>query len=129
MASNAPNKSLAARASAVLTTGEVAATRIDLNECWGGIVTVQADFTIGMLTNVILKFYASMDGTNYYAIQANVAAAAAEVATLTASGTPVFAMPSLAGWKFFRVTAQGTGTVTNSLLALTYRYLRRGSQG
>lgn len=126
MASNTPNKVLAARSSTVLTTSEVAATRLDLNEAWGSMVDVQVDFTIGSLTNVILKGYVSMDGTNYYLHHGPTGAAITQ--TLTASAT--IAIPIIGvGWKWFRMSAQGTGTVTSSLLALNYRYLRRASQG
>lgn len=126
MASSASNKSLAARAAAILTTGEVAATAMDLNEAWGGNVNVQLDFTIGSLTNVIVKFYVSMDGTTYVPIAAPTGAVMTE--TVTATATRAYAVGNLAGWKFFRATLTGTGTVTSSSATLTYRYLRRGSQ-
>lgn len=125
MASSSPNKSLAARAAAILTTGEVAATSLDLNEAFGSKANVQVDFTIGMLTNVIVRFYVSMDGTNFYTLFGPSGAVLTQ--TLTASSTlgiPVEAV----GWKFLRVSAQGTGTVTGSSAAITIRYLRRGSQ-
>lgn len=125
MASNAPNRALAARASAVLTTGEVAATRIDLNECFNSQVSVQINFTLGMLTNVTIRYYVSMDGTTY--VPVDTAGGGVVSHQLTADTTRVVTV-SAPGWKFFRATAQGSGTVTNSLLALTYRYLRRGSQ-
>lgn len=125
MASQAPNKSLAARAPAILTTGEVAATALDLNEAWGSHVTVFLDFTIGSLTNVVVRFYVSMDGTNYYPIAAG---SAVMTETVTATATRCYAPASLAGWKWFRASVQGTGTVTSSSATLTYRYLRRGSQ-
>lgn len=124
MANSAPNKSLAARASAVLTTGEVAATRIDLNEAWGSEVSVQIAFTLGMLTNGIFRFYVSMDGTAYVPVDT---VGGVVSFTFTADTTRSVVIKA-AGWKFMRVTVQGTGTVTNSLAALTYRYLRRGSQ-
>lgn len=129
MASSSPNRALAARSSAVLTTGEVAASALDLNEAWGSNVNVHVEFTLGMLTNVVLRFYVSADGTNWKQIHAPGSTVAAMVSTLTASASINIPVPALAGWKHFRVTAQGTGTVTNSLLALTYRYLRRASQG
>lgn len=129
MASGQTNRSLAARAAAILTTGEVAATALDLNEAWAESVSVHADFTIGSLTNVVLRFYASMDGTTYYQIFAGSSVLVAQVATLTATASIAIPLPQLLGWKFFRATAQGTGTVTSSSLALTYRYARRGSQG
>jgi hypothetical protein len=125
MASGAPNQLLAARASAVLTTGEVAATRIDLNDCHLSEVSVLIDFTVGMLTNVIVRTYVSMDGSTYYPVETLGGGVVSY--TLTADGTKV-AVVRAPGWKWFRATAQGSGTVTSSLLALTYRFLKRGSQ-
>lgn len=125
MATNSPNKVLVARAAAILTTGEVAASRIDLNETFNSSLTCQVDFTLGSLTNVIVKPYVSMDGSAYYELRAPTGAAITQ--TLTASAT--LAIPLTAqGWKFLRVSVQGTGTVTSSSATLTYRYLRRGSQ-
>lgn len=129
MASSAPNRMLVARAAAILTTGEVAAAGLDLNEAWSADVAVQADFTLGSLTNVVLRFYASVDGATWYQVYAGTSVLAALTATLTANGTITVPVPALGGFKFFRATAQGTGTVTSSSLTLTYRYLRRGSQG
>lgn len=124
MASSAHNRSLLARASAVLTTSEVAATRIDLNECRGSEVSVDIDFTLGMLTNGIFRFYVSMDGTTYVPFDMNGAAAVSYTLTATATRAVTIRAP---GWKYFRLTVQGTGTVTDSLADITYRYLRRGT--
>src|SRR5690348_15174156 len=111
MASSAPNKNFAVRAAAILTTGEVAGTSFDLNEAWGAEVTAQLDFTLGSLTNGIFRFYVSMDGTNWYSLFGPSGAALTQ--TLTASAT--IAIPLIAqGWKFLRVSVQGTGTVTSS---------------
>lgn len=126
MASSSPNKLLVARAAAVLTTGEVAATRLDVNEAWGGELLVQLSFTLGMLTNVILKFYGSIDGTTYVPLMAPTAASMTQ--TLTASTEAIYPV-RVGGFKFFRVSLQGTGTVTNSTATVTYRWLRRASQG
>jgi hypothetical protein len=126
MASQAPNKQLAARAAAILTTGEVAASALDLNEAWGSRVSVFLDFTLGSLTNVVVRFYASMDGTTYYPVSADTGAVMTE--TVTATATRAYTVGNLVGWKWFRASVQGTGTVTSSSATLTYRYLRRGSQ-
>lgn len=128
MASSAPNKQQIGRASAVLTTGEVAAASLDLNRAYASVVTAEASFTIGSLTNVILRAYGSVDGTNWFPIYDFSGAGVLWERTWTGSLDGLFTFPSLAGWKFFRMSAQGTGTVTSSLLDLTYRYLRRGSQ-
>lgn len=126
MSSSAPNKSKVARAAAILTNGEVAALDLDLNDAWGARVNVQLDFTLGSLTNVIVKHYVSMDGTNYYVISSGTAA---QTETITATAVRGITIPDLVGWKFYRTSLTGTGTLTSSSATLTYRYLRRGSQG
>lgn len=126
MASSAPNKAFAARAAAILTTGEVAASSFDLNNAFDSQVTVDLSFTLGSLTNVIVRFYASSDGVTYKQIAVNGGTLMTE--TLTASAERCYVVPPLAGWKQFRITLQGTGTVTSSSATATYRYLRRGSQ-
>ncbi len=127
MASSAPNKQFVARSAAILTTGEVAGNAIDLNRTWGHAVTVDLDFTLGSLTNVIIKFYVSTDGTTYKRIAVNGGTLMTE--TITADATRCYVVPCLAGWKFFRATLQGTGTVTSSSATMSYRYLAAGSQG
>jgi len=126
MASSAPNKAFVGRSAAILTTGEVAGASFDLNNAHESAVTVDLSFTLGSLTNVIVRFYASTDGVTFDPI-ASPATVVTE--TLTASAERCYVLPSLAGWKFFRATAQGTGTVTSSSCAFSYRYLNRGSQG
>lgn len=125
MASSASNKNALGRSAAILTTSEVAGAAFDLNNAYHSQVTVDFSFTIGSLTNVIVKFYASMDGTTYDLVY-NGTATITE--TLTASGERCYVMPPLPGWKYFRATVQGTGTVTSSTCNFSYRYLRRGSQ-
>lgn len=127
MASSAPNKQLAARAASVLTTGEVAATALDMNKTWSSMVAVDFSFTLGSLTNGIIRFYTSHDGVTYKQIAVNGGTLMTE--TLTADATRSYAIPALPGWKFFRATLQGTGTVTSSSGTITYRYLAAGSQG
>jgi hypothetical protein len=125
MASSAPNESLAVRAAAIMTTSEVAGTSLDLNSAWGSRATVQIDFTLGSATNGIFRFYVSQDGSTWYTLYG--ATGAVLTQTLTANSTiaiPVHA----AGWKFLRVSVQGTGTMTSSSATVTARYLRRGSQ-
>lgn len=112
------------RASAVLTTAEVAGAALNLGQVKDKILSVDTSFTIGSLTNVILTFYASFDGTNYDVITNGVTAMAE---TLTASAERCYVVGPLTGYKWFRVSATGTGTVTNSLCAITYRFERRGS--
>lgn len=125
MASSAPNRSRIARSAAILTTSEVAAATFDLNEAFNSQVTVDFSFTIGSATNVIVRFYASTDGTTFDPVY-NGTTALTE--TLTASAERCYVVPPLSGWKNFRISVQGTGTMTSSSAAATYRYLRRGSQ-
>ncbi len=112
------------RASAVLTTAEVAGAALNLGQVKDKILSVDTSFTIGSLTNVILTFYASFDGTNYDVITNGVTAM---TETLTASAERCYIVGPLTGYKWFRVSATGTGTVTNSLCAITYRFEKRGS--
>lgn len=126
MASAAPNKSVVARAAAILTTGEVAAATLDLNETHDYQVSVQLDFTKGSLTSAAVKHYVSADGATWYPLYDAAGNAATE--SLSADGTRCYVFPSLAGWKSFRTTIQGSGTVTSSSATIVYRYGRRGSQ-
>ncbi len=108
------------RAAAILTTGEVNATTIDLQtvtmDC---AVTVEFLFTLGSLTNGIIRFYGSADNVTYYPIYIGVTAM---TETLTADGNRLYVMPKLAGVRYLRPSVQGTGTVTSSSAAITYRY-------
>jgi hypothetical protein len=125
MASSSPNKALLARAAAILTTGEVAASSLDLNNAYGAYVTVDLDFTIGSLTNVTVRAYASVDGVTYKPISL---AGTTFSEVLTATATRCYVFPPLVGWKFFRVSLQGSGTATSSSATVNYRYLQYGSQ-
>lgn len=110
------SKSFVARAAAILTNSAVAASTINGSKLADGTLSVQIDFTLGSLTNVIINPQGSQDGTTWYDITTPGAL------TLTASGTKSLPV-SAVGWKFFRVTATGTGTLTSSSLTLTYRWL------
>jgi hypothetical protein len=114
------------RASAVLTTGEVAGAAIDLDLCKDKQVTVDFSFTLGMLTNVTVRFYGSKDGTTYDLV-APLATLGTSSVALTANTERMYIMPAMPGVKWFRVSVQGSGTVTNSLCAFDYLYDRRGS--
>jgi len=118
-------RSQVGRAAAILTTGEVAGTALSLAKCRDKRPVVDLSFTIGSLTNVIVRFYASQDGTTYTPV-ANGATVLTE--TLTATATRSYVLPPMYGKKFFRVTLQGTGTVTDSTANFTYRWERRGSE-
>ena len=113
------------RAAAVLTLLEVAGNRFNLDQAHDGSLTVDLSFTLGNLTSCTVKFYASMDGTTYDLINAG---GTDLTQSLTASTERCYVMPNLSGWKFFRVSLQGVGDVTNSTANYTYRWLRKGSQ-
>lgn len=127
MASSAANKSQVARTAAILTTSEVAGTSFDLNNAWGSQVCVDLGFTIGSLTNVIVRFYVSTDNSTFDPIAVNGGTLMTE--TLTASAERCYVVPALPGWKWFRISLHGTGTATSSTANASYRYLKRGSQG
>jgi hypothetical protein len=114
------------RASAVLTTGEVAGSALDLDLCKNKQVIVDLSFTLGSLTNITARFYGSMDGTTYDLL-AELAVPGTSTVVLTASTERMYVMSPLPGVKWFRVSVQGSGTVTSSLCDFTYRYDRRGS--
>ena len=125
MASSAPNKAILGRAAAILTTAEVAGASLDLNSAYAAAVTVDLDFTLGSLTNVVVRFYASMDGGTWKPINLGQGLL---TETLTASASRAYVIPHLAGWKSFVASVQGTGTPTGSSVNVTYRYLNQGSQ-
>lgn len=118
-------RSQVGRAAAILTTGEVAGTALDLSVTKDHIVSVNIDFTIGSLTDCAFRFYASMDGTTYDLIYIG---GVASTLTLSATDTVAVVMPVPAGYKFFRASAHGNGTVTSSSATITYRYDRIGSR-
>lgn len=113
----------AARAAAILTTAEVAGTSFPLTNAQDNCVSVESDFTIGSLTNVILRFYVSNDNSTFIPLEDT---AGGVSRTLTATGKRSFTLRA-PGWNWFRVSAQGTGTVTSSSLALNYRFIKFGN--
>jgi hypothetical protein len=111
-----------ARAAAILTTGEVAGTIFDLTNALEQDVTVQIAFTQGSLTNGIFRFYVSMDNSTFVPLYGPSAAALTQ--TYTADTTSVIPIKAN-GWRYLRVSVQGTGTVTSSSATVTIRYLKR----
>ena len=114
------------RTAAILTTGEVAGFAVKLERAQDSRVTVDLSFTIGSLTNVTVRVYASMDNTTYDLITGPTGQEMEFV--LTASTETCIIVPPLDGWKWMRVSLQGAGTLTNSTAQFTYRALERGSQ-
>lgn len=113
------------RAAAILTTGEVAGTTLQLAQCKNKEVNVDFSFTLGSLTNVVVRAYASMDGSTFVQLTDDTGAPFAR--TETATCTRVYSLNNLAGFRSFRLTVQGTGTVTSSSCTFTYRFDRLGS--
>jgi hypothetical protein len=110
--------SLIGRAAAVLTTGEVAGATLDLSQSFDNSFSVELDFTLGSLTNVIVRFYGSADNMTYRALS-NGTALLTE--TITATATRYY-MTRPSGVRYVYVSVQGTGTVTSSSCTYTYRY-------
>lgn len=99
------------RSAAILTGSAVASSTVRIPATADQRIMVYADFTIGSLTNVIITPQVSYDGTNWFNLTSPGA--------LTATATGKYAIPcNCQGAKLFRVTAQGTGTVTSSSLKL-----------
>jgi hypothetical protein len=123
MASASTNKVFTVRASAVTTNAEVAGSTFTVNNAASSELNVHVSFTLGMLTNGIFRWYVSKDGSTWVPMSdfaGNISY------TLTASTEKVYNF-DCKGWRFFRVSVEGTGTVTNSLAAVTVQHLRRGA--
>lgn len=119
-------RSMVGRAAAVLTTSEVAGTTLNLLSArpFEARLAVDVDFTVGSLTNCTFRFYASVDGANFDLIYIG---GTSSSIVLTADGDLCVVLPPLVGYKYFRVSAQGNGTVTNSSAAFSYRWLTRAA--
>ena len=102
------------RAAAILTQSEVMSNVVAIPQTIDGNVQVMVEFTVGSLTNVLLKPYV-FDGTNWYLNTSP------GTATLTATGTYAFSVPC-SGAKGFKLGATGTGTVTSSSLTVWFGY-------
>jgi len=116
------------RAAAILTTGEVAGASFDLEKAQGGAVSVDFSFTLGSLTNVVVRAYVSQDASTWDPIPFDGASVGTPALTLTAS-TDCCLRPAggaCPGWKWFRISVQGTGTTTSSSCTFTYRAYKRG---
>lgn len=108
------------RAAAILTNGYVAGTVIDASPSHNQLV-IQADFTIGSLTDAQIKVEFSHDGTTYYqetfsSVSAGVSTESLGVHKLAATGKYRIAVPIKD--RFIKISSIGTGTVTSSSLAI-----------
>lgn len=113
------------RTAAILTTGEVDATTLQAGDAYAGQFGVELDFTIGSLTDVTVRFYVSSNGSTWRTFADT---RGNESYALTASANKAYQFQA-SGWKFFKASLQGSGTVTSSSAAIVYRMLKRGSQG
>ena len=109
------------RAAAVLTNSEVAGTAFVLANAADKSLVVDLTFTIGSLTNAVVRFYGSMDNSTYDPIALN---GAVITETLSADAERMYVIPPLPGVKWFLVSVEGSGTVTGSSCAFVYRYNR-----
>lgn len=112
------------RAAAILTDAYVAGTVI--NECDSyNKLLVECYFTIGSLTDAQIKVETSYDGTNYTqetfgAVSAGVETDSLGVHKLTSDGNYSISVPLVAA-RYVKISAIGTGTVTNSSLKIAAR--------
>lgn len=109
------------RSAAILTDAYVAGTVLENCEKYNSLI-LNIAFTKGSLTDCQIKVEVSKDGTNYYqlmsdSVTAGVNSPAALVykftANMTGSTTPISILT-----KYIKISAIGTGTVTNSSLAI-----------
>lgn len=112
------------RSSAVLTTSYVAGTVIGPND--GAIDFNQAllliEFIIGSLSSAQVKIEFSIDGTTYgqesfVSLSGGTSSESLGIHNYTASGNYWIEKPIK--YPYIKVSVQGTGTVTNSLMAIT----------
>jgi len=114
------------RTSAVLTTDYVAATILGNDRDSARVaeynqLAIYFYYTKGSLTSAQVKVESSIDGTNYVT-ETNVAISGATITmnkgeyTTTEDGNFKITMPMSA--KFIKVSVKGTGTTTNSLMAV-----------
>ena len=108
------------RTSSALTAEYVAGEVIEINnksQC-----TLLVEFTIGSLTSMTLKFEVSYDGITYYQLPVMVAGTGGDsspsLETITLSATANWAFNMYMHNLYLKVSAIGTGTVTDSLLAI-----------
>jgi hypothetical protein len=114
-------KNTTVRAAAILTTGYVAGTVLEGCEKFN-VLSLNYDFTVGSLTDCQIKVEVSTNGTDYYqlvsdSITAGVNTVAGLVYKLT--GTLKGATTPLSiNTKYIKISAIGTGTVTDSSLKI-----------
>jgi len=119
------NKQFTVRDSAVLTDTYVAGTVINLTDGGFNQLVIYPSFTIGSLTSAEIKVEFSKDGTTYHqetleeptSASGTITAYAAEH-KLGSTYNPRIPVPIHSGETHIKISAKGTGTMTNSLLAI-----------
>ena len=116
------------RASSVLTGSYVAGTVIgprglnpSIDPVSNNQLVLYFDFTLGSLTSAELKVEFSDDGVNYYQETTSSLASGTSTDKLTEhtiSATGKYRLAFQICDRYIRVSVKGTGTVTNSLLAI-----------
>lgn len=115
------------RTAAILTNGYVAGTIIGtdslttLNEGRNQLILL-VSFTIGSLTTAEIKVEFSHDGTTYYQETFGSITAGTETDTIgihQIGATGNYRIPVQTKDRYVRVSAQGTGTVTSSSMAIS----------
>lgn len=114
------------RASAVLTTGYVAATVLGpstsaMNPALHNQLNVLLKWTKGSLTSLSIKIEFSHDGTTYYqetfeSIVTGTSTLSLGEYTMTTEGNYHISIPIK--YNYIKVSAKGVGTVTDSLLQI-----------
>jgi hypothetical protein len=109
------------RASAVLTDAYVAGTVIDNAQEYNQLA-ILAKWTKGSLTSLEIKVEFSLDGTDYFCPQnGTVSTTTTSLVpnnwTTTTEGNLYIEVPI--STRYIKISSKGTGTVTNSLLAVT----------
>lgn len=115
---------VAVRASAILTGSYVAGTVLsyaNLNPALRNQLILLVSFTIGSLTTAEIKVEYSHDGTTYFqetfeSISSGTSTLNLGVYQLGATGNYTIAIPIKAA--YIKISSKGTGTATNSLLAI-----------
>lgn len=112
------------RASAVLTNSYVAGTVLNYsnaNPALRNQLNIYVSFTIGSLTTAQVKVEYSHDGTTYYqdtfeAISSGTSTMSLGEYSFAATGNYVISIPVKSS--YIKISAKGTGTVTDSLMAI-----------
>ena len=114
-------KNYTVRSAAILTNAYVAGEVIENSEKYN-VMSIDFDFTKGLLTDAQIKVEVSIDGTNYYQLNSDSISSGTNTLsplvyklTTTGKGSTT---PLTINTKYVKVSAIGTGTVTSSSLKL-----------